>query len=71
MLATSQKPVDHAKQSAVVTFKNTPIKVIQKTVETTGELIGNTVAHKITKVLIASPKEIKSIQEKISKLLMI
>ena len=59
MLATSQKPVDHAKQSAVVTFKNTPIKVIQKTVETTGELIGNTVAHKITKVLIASPKKNK------------
>ena len=58
MLATSQKPVDHAKQSAVVTFKNTPITVIQKT-ETTGELIGNTVAHKITKVLIASPKKNK------------
>ena len=46
----SQKPLDHAKQSATDALK-TPLKgAIQKTAETTGDLIDNKITDKITKV---------------------
>ena len=44
------KFLDHAKQSATDAIK-TAKRVIQKTVEATGDLIGNKFANKITKVL--------------------
>ena len=44
----SQKRIDHAKQSATDAF--------QKTVEATGDLIGNKIADKFTKVSNTSPK---------------
>ena len=46
----SQKPVDHAKQSAADALKTTSKIVIQKTAGATGDLIGNKVADKITKI---------------------
>ena len=42
----SKKLLDHAKQSATDALKSTSIKVIQKTAEATGDLIGNKVADK-------------------------
>ena len=49
-----QKCLDHSKQSDTDSFE-TPSKVaIQKTAETTGDLIGNKVANKITRVSINS-----------------
>ena len=46
----SQRPIDHAKQSATNALKTTSKKVIKKTAEATGDLIGNKVADRITKV---------------------
>ena len=46
----SQKLLDHAKQSAADALKNTSKRVIQKTAEATGDLIGNKIPDKITKV---------------------
>ena len=46
----SQKLTDHAKQSATVALKTTSKIVIQKTAEATGDLNGNKMADKITKV---------------------
>ena len=37
----SQKILDHAERSATDAFKAASIKVIQKTAESTGDLIGN------------------------------
>ena len=37
----SQKPSDHAKQSATDAFKTALKKAIQKTAEASGDLIGN------------------------------
>ena len=45
MLAMRQKPLDHAKLSAT-DAKN----IIQKTTEAAGDLAGNKIANKITKV---------------------
>ena len=45
----SKKLLDHAKQSATDALKATSIKVIQKTAEATGDLIGNTAADKLQK----------------------
>ena len=44
----SQKLIDHAKQSATDALKTTSKKVIQKTAEATGDLIGNKMADRIT-----------------------
>ena len=44
----SQKLLDHAKQYATDAFKTASKRVIQKTAETTGDLIGKKVADKIT-----------------------
>ena len=46
----SQKLLDHAKQSATDAVKTTWKRVIQKTTDATGDLIGNKIADKITKV---------------------
>ena len=46
----SQKPLDHAKQSATDAFKTAIKRAIEETVETTGDLICNKIANKITKV---------------------
>ena len=45
----SQKLLDHAKQSATDAFKTASIRAVQKT-ESTGDLIGNKNADKISKV---------------------
>ena len=46
----SQKLIDHAKPSATDAYKTTSERVFQKTAEATGDLIGNKIADKITKV---------------------
>ena len=46
----SQKRLDHTKQSATDAFKISLKRVIQKTAEATGYLIGNKVVNKITRV---------------------
>ena len=45
-----QKLIDHAKESATGEFKKASKTTIQKTAETTGDLIGKAIADKITKV---------------------
>ena len=55
----SQKPIDHTKQSATGVFKTTSKRVIPSnsaTVEATGNLVGNKIAEKITKVPKTSPQ---------------
>ena len=46
----SQKLLNHAKRSATESLKTTSKRVIQKLAEATGDLIGNKVADRITKV---------------------
>ena len=46
----SQKLLDHAKQSATDAFKTASKRAIQKTAESTNDLIGNKIANRITKV---------------------
>ena len=46
----SEKLLDHPKKPAIDAFENSSKKVIQKTAEATGDLIGNKVANRITKV---------------------
>ena len=43
----SQKLLDHAKKSATDALKTSSIKLIQKTAEATGDLIGNKIANEI------------------------
>ena len=50
MLAMHQKLLGHTKQSATDAFKIASKRVIQKTTETTADLIGNEIANKIMKV---------------------
>ena len=52
----SQKPIDHAKQSATGELKTSSKRVIQKTAKRTGDLIGNTIADKIMRALKTSPQ---------------
>ena len=40
----SQKPLDHAKQSAIDALKTTSKRAIQRTAEATGDLIRNKIA---------------------------
>ena len=44
------KLLDHAKQYTTDLFKTSSKRVIQKTTEVTGDLIGNKIADKTTKV---------------------
>ena len=46
----SQKLLDHAKQSALDPLKTTSKRVIQETAEAIGDLIGNKITDRITKV---------------------
>ena len=46
----SQKLLDHAKKSGTGAFKTNSKRVIQETAYATGDLIGNEIADKITKV---------------------
>ena len=46
----SQKRLDHTKQSATDAFKTASKRAIQKTAETTGDLVCNKIANKITSV---------------------
>ena len=50
MLATREKLLHHAKQSATDAFKTDSKKSVQEKAEATGGLTGNTIASKITKV---------------------
>ena len=49
ILPMRQKLLDYAKQSATDAFKTVSKRAIQKTVETTGELIGNKIAKLVAK----------------------
>ena len=55
----SQKSIDSAKKSTTDAIKTTSKKAIQKIAETTGDLIGNKIADKITSIS-KSPKELHS-----------
>ena len=50
----SQKLLNHAKQSTTDALKALSKRAVQKTAEGTGDLIGNKIADKITKVLRTS-----------------
>ena len=50
MLAARQKLLDHDKQSATDALKTSSKRVIQKTAEAAGDLIGNKIANRIKKV---------------------
>ena len=52
----SQTLFDYAKQSATDALKTTSKQAIQKTIEGTGDLIGNKIANRITKVSKTSPQ---------------
>ena len=46
----SQKPLDHSKQFVTDALKTVSESSIQKTTETTGDLIGNKIVNGITKI---------------------
>ena len=46
----SQNLLDHAKKSAIDALKTSSKRVIHKTAEATGDLIGNKIVDRITKV---------------------
>ena len=50
MLAMRQKLLDNAERSATNAFRTSSKRVIQKTAEASGGLIGNKIANRITKV---------------------
>ena len=52
----SQIYFDHTKQFATDAFKTVSKRAIQKTAEATGDLIGNKIANRITKVSKNSPQ---------------
>ena len=53
-----QKRLDSAKKSTTDAIKTASKRIIQKTVEATGDLIGNKVADKTTSVSKKSTKEL-------------
>ena len=61
MSTMRQKLIDDAEQSATGTIKTSPKRVTQKSLEASGDLIGNKTAAKITK---ASKHSQKNISEK-------
>ena len=61
MSTMRQKLIDDAEQSATGTIKTSPKRVTQKSLEASGDLIGNKTAAKITK---ASKYSQKNISEK-------
>ena len=46
----SKKPLDHTKQSTTDAFRATSKRVIQEAAEATGDLIGQKIANKNTKI---------------------
>ena len=62
-----QKPLDSAKKSTTYAIKSASKKVIQKTAEATGNLIGNKTADKITIFSKKSPKELQNNELEASK----
>ena len=52
----NQKLLDHAKQSPTDALKTSSKRVIKKKVEATGDLIGNKIADKFTRVSKSSPQ---------------
>ena len=52
----SQKLLDHVKQSATDALKTSWKRVIPKTADATGGVIGNKIADKITRIRKTSPK---------------
>ena len=52
----SQKFMDHAKQSATDALKTGSKRAFQKTAEATGDLIGNKIADKTTRISNTSPQ---------------
>ena len=52
----SQKLLDHTKKSVTDALKTVSKKAIQKTAEETGDLTGNKIVDRITKVPKTSPK---------------
>ena len=59
----SEKRLDHAKQSATDAFENSPKKVIQITAKATGNLTGNKIPDKISRVSKNSPKNTSETNE--------
>ena len=57
------KLLNSAKKSTTDAIKTASERVIQKTAEATGDLIGNTTADKTTSVSKKSPKELHSQNE--------
>ena len=55
-----QKLLDSAKNSTAVVIKTASKRAIQKTAETTGDLICNKIADKITSVSKKSPKKLQN-----------
>ena len=58
-----KKLVDAAKKSATGAIKTASKRVIQKTAEATGDLVGNEIAYKITRVSKKSTKKLPTIDE--------
>ena len=50
ILAACQKLFDHAKESATDALKTSSKRVIQETAEATGDMTGNKIVKKITKI---------------------
>ena len=70
-----KKPMDTATKTGIDPAKTTSKRVVQKTAESTGDLIGNKIADNITSVGKSKNKEIKDetneiIQKRYNKLLM-
>ena len=58
-----KKLVDTPKKSATDAIKTASKRVIQKTAEATGDLVGNKIADKITSVSKQSTKKLRTIDE--------
>ena len=58
-----KKIVDIAKKSATDAIKTASKRIIQKTVQATGDLVGNKIADKITSVSKKSTKKLPTIDE--------
>ena len=52
----NQKRLDHAKKSAIDAYRTASERAIRKTGETTGHLIDNKIADRITKALKSLPQ---------------
>ena len=59
----SQKPLDHAKQSATDAFKTASKRASHKTAEATGDLTGNKIADKVAKVSKNSQIQMRKIKK--------